>query len=202
MKEVIFMEMEQFLQMFTKGKYKLRVIFIDGEAWYVARDVATCLEYADPKSAVRKNVESEDKMVLSQKQIEQMASESKVAFFSELEIESPRGLKLVNESGLWSLVLRSHLPEAKKLKRWLTAEVFYGAPEGGEMDEVAEFLAKLPPESVNEFITKILKQTQDEIDNFTKAEPLYRLLEYCGGNVKLREKLIILIAEFLTGKTL
>ena len=85
---------------------EIRTVEIDGEPWLVGKDVALALGYKNPQEAIRDHVDTEDKGVS--------------------EILTPGGrqkLPIINESGLYSLVLSSKLPSAKKFKRWVTSEV-------------------------------------------------------------------------------
>ena len=89
---------------------KIRTVEADGEPWFVGKDVAEVLGYSDTKSALADHVDEEDKRIVQRGQI------------ATLEIPN-RGLTIINESGLYSLVLSSKLPTAKKFKRWITSEV-------------------------------------------------------------------------------
>ena len=84
----------------------VRTMEINGEPWFVGKDVAEILGYADTFGALKKHVDEEDK---------QNCQNS--------SFESPRGLTVINESGLYSLILSSKLPNAKKFKHWVTSEV-------------------------------------------------------------------------------
>ena len=86
----------------------IRIVEIEGTPWLVGKDVALALDYKDPSSAVSKNVDLDDKTTLL---LEQDGSNYKST------------TTLINESGLYSLVLASKLPKAKKFKRWVTSEV-------------------------------------------------------------------------------
>lgn len=101
------MENENKIQVFEKEEFgKVRTLMIDGEPWAVGKDVAEALGYKNPQEAVRMHVDPEDKGV------------SKTL--------TPRGeqdVTLINESGLYSLILSSKLPKAKEFKRWITSEV-------------------------------------------------------------------------------
>ena len=84
----------------------VRTLSMDGDPWFVGKDVATALGYAKPTDAVRKHVDSEDRGVS--------------------KTETPSGeqeVVIINESGLYSLILSSKLPNAKRFKRWVTSEV-------------------------------------------------------------------------------
>ena len=84
----------------------LRGVEIDGESWLVGKDVAEKLGYKNPNEAIADHVDDEDK--LNSKTLSSLGQ---------------RGGWLINESGLYSLVLGSKLPNAKKFKRWVTSEV-------------------------------------------------------------------------------
>ena len=84
----------------------VRTMEINGEPYFVGKDVAEILGYADTFGALKKHVDEEDK---------QNCQNS--------SFESPRGLTIINESGLYSLILSSKLPNAKKFKHWVTSEV-------------------------------------------------------------------------------
>ena len=84
----------------------IRAVEIDGEPWLVGKDVALALGYKNPQEAIRNHVDTEDKGVS--------------------EILTPGGMQklpIINESGLYSLVLSSKLPTAKQFRRWVTSEV-------------------------------------------------------------------------------
>lgn len=92
---------------FTHPQFgEIRTIEISGEPWFVGKDVATALGYCKPTDAVRKRVFEEDRGIS--------------------KLETPSGtqqMTVINESGLYSLILSSKLPSAKEFKHWVTAEV-------------------------------------------------------------------------------
>ena len=79
----------------------------DGEVFFVGKDVATILGYANPRKAIRDHVEEDDKRG------NESFPHSKMA----------QNAVIINESGLYSLVLASKMPKAKKFKKWVTSEV-------------------------------------------------------------------------------
>lgn len=95
------------LQVFNNEEFgQVRSLMIDNEPWFVGKDVAEALGYKDTPSAIRTHVDSEDKRVG--------------------EIPTPKGKQkpiIINESGLYSLILSSKLESAKKFKHWVTSEV-------------------------------------------------------------------------------
>ena len=98
------------LQIFSNSEFgNIRTVTVNGEPWFVGKDIAEALGYGKGKSlnnAVASHVDDEDKGVT--------------------EMMTPGGkqnLIIINESGLYSLILSSKLPNAKKFKRWVTSEV-------------------------------------------------------------------------------
>lgn len=85
---------------------ELRTVEIDGETWFVGKDVAAALGYSNVKNAVPAHVDDEDKL------------STRIEYAGQ-----NREVTIINESGLYSLVLSSKLPTAKKFKRWVTSEV-------------------------------------------------------------------------------
>lgn len=85
---------------------KVRVVEIDNEPWFVGKDVAEALGYMNTRQAISTNVDEEDRGVHP--------------------IDTPSGtqnMTIINESGMYSLVLQSKLESARKFKRWVTSEV-------------------------------------------------------------------------------
>ena len=95
------------LQTFSNNEFgQIRTVFMDGEPWMVGKDVARALGYKEPTKAAREKVDAEDRGVS--------------------KIDTPSGIQemtIINESGLYSLVLSSKLPGARKFRRWVTSEV-------------------------------------------------------------------------------
>ena len=95
------------LQIFNHPDFgQVRTVTINDEPWFVGKDVARVLGYADENKAVAMHVDDEDKL------------NDKTALSL-----GQRGGWLINESGLYSLILSSKLPGAKEFKRWVTSEV-------------------------------------------------------------------------------
>lgn len=95
------------LQIFNNPEFgKIRTLLLDDEPWFVGKDVAVALGYSNSKKALGDHVDLEDKR--------------------GSQIVTPGGsqnMTIINESGLYSLILSSKLPNAKKFKRWVTSEV-------------------------------------------------------------------------------
>ncbi len=97
------------LQIFKNAEFgSVRTLTINDEPYFVARDVAEILGYSNPRKAIIDHVDEEDKT-------------------DGVTIRDSIGREqtpvLINESGLYSLILSSKLPNAKKFKRWVTSEV-------------------------------------------------------------------------------
>lgn len=95
------------LKIFNNEEFgKIRTVTIDNEPWFVGKDVATALGYANPKNAVPKHVLDDDKLST---QIEYAGQK--------------RTVTVINESGLYALIFGSKLESAKEFKHWVTSEV-------------------------------------------------------------------------------
>ena len=95
------------LQIFENKEFgKIRTVEIDNEPYFVGKDVAEILGYNNTRDALSKHVDNEDKLT------------SQIATAGQ-----NRNIIIINESGLYSLILSSKLPTAKKFKRWVTSEV-------------------------------------------------------------------------------
>lgn len=95
---------------------ELRTVEISGEPWFVGKDVATALGYANPSNAVSVHVDKEDKTSYL---IQVSGSNYKA------------NTALINESGLYALILSSKLPSAKEFKHWVTAAVLPSIRKNG-----------------------------------------------------------------------
>ena len=99
------------LKIFENPEFgSIRTLEINGEPWFVGKDVAEVLGYSDTSKAIRVHVDEEDKQLF------------KVDEKATLKT-SNYGIYIINESGLYSLILSSKLPTAKEFKRWVTSEV-------------------------------------------------------------------------------
>ena len=96
------------IQIFKNKKFgNVRVLVIDEEEWFVGKDIATALGYKDTSGALKKHVDTEDK----------------VSHQISDQLKRLRNTYLINESGFYCLVLNSKLKGAKEFKRWVTKEV-------------------------------------------------------------------------------
>lgn len=109
--------MEQ-LKIFENEEFgQIRTVMRDGEVWFVGKDVANGLGYSNARKALGDHVDKEDKGVTKRD-----------------TLGGVQELTIVNESGLYSLVLSSKLPSAKRFKRWVTSEVLPAIRKTGSYD--------------------------------------------------------------------
>lgn len=122
--------MENSLKIFSNLEFgEIRIVVIDGEPWFVGKDVAIALGYSDTADAVRNHVDNDDKMGGQNTDpyiIDSMGRKQYPVF--------------INESGIYSLVFGSKLPNAKKFKHWVTSEVLPSIRKHG-MYAVDELIA-------------------------------------------------------------
>lgn len=129
----------------TELSINLTTLLIDNEPYFIAKEVATILGYDDTTQTIRKNVDELDQKMLSYTECkdlfgdmieeckgiedaEDVQSDENLSPVSQTGLKSvikinPFGMKLINESGLYSLTFASRKPEAKAFKRWVTSEV-------------------------------------------------------------------------------
>ena len=101
------------LQIFQNSEFgEIRTIEKDGEPWFVGKDVAEILGYANASKAVSTHVDGEDKTFIM---LDIADSQNGNLLVGQSKTT------IINESGLYSLVLSSKLPTAKKFKRWVTS---------------------------------------------------------------------------------
>lgn len=96
------------VQVFKNKEFEVRTVEVDGEPLFVGKDVANVLGYSNPRDALSKHVDEDDKL-------------DGVAIRDSIGREQKP--VLINESGLYSLILGSKLPSAKRFKHWVTSEV-------------------------------------------------------------------------------
>lgn len=121
---------------------KVRTLEIEGELWFVGKDVAEVLRYQNPSKALADHVDAEDK--LNNETLSSLGQ---------------RGGWLINESGLYSLVLSSKLPTAKAFKRWITSEVIPSIRKHGAYmtpDKLEDIL--LNPDTLITLATELKKE--------------------------------------------
>lgn len=161
------------LQIFNNSEFgSIRTVIIDGEPWFVGRDVAGALGYANASKAIINHVDEEDKQIIK--------SAIADSHFGNLETKTA----FINESGLYSLILSSKLPNAKKFKRWVTSEVLPAIRKTGHY-EAPGYTPKAI--SIGEVVNliKVTRQTMKEQGATPTeiAEAVKQICEQFGVNL-------------------
>lgn len=138
----------------------VRTIMIDGEPWFVGKDVAESLGYERTADAIRKHVEEDDKLTRS---------------FADSG--QSRQMYIINESGLYSLIFGSKLESAKKFKKWVTSEVLpqlrktgsYGIPK---LPQTPMELLELHYEAIKQVDNKV-NTLEERFNEFEQTLPLF-----------------------------
>ena len=147
------------LQIFVNKELgEIRALEINNEPWFVGKDVATILGYSNSSDALKKRVDEEDKGVAKCD-----------------TLGGKQNLTIINESGLYSLILSSKLPNAKKFKRWVTNEVLPSIRKhGAYMTEDTIEKALTSPDFLIQLATKLKeeqeksKQLEDKLEKNSK----------------------------------
>ena len=152
--------MDNQITVFASDKFgDVRIVQIGNEPWFVGKDICDILGYQNGSRDINRHVDEEDRQN-----------------YQNGTFESNRGLTIINESGLYSLILSSTLPSAKAFKRWITSEVLpsirkTGADrkEDSETDvetiiRCAEIMCSCRPENKPE-VMQILKNILPGIDH-------------------------------------
>lgn len=145
------------LQIFNSPEFgAIRTIEKDGEPWFVGKDVAVVLGYGDTDQALRKHIDDEDKLT---RRFDGSGQN--------------RQMTIINESGLYSLVLSSKLPTAKQFKRWVTSEVIPSIRKTGSYSVPCD-LSRLSPEMQ---MLKLLtdKAIENELAQQEQARQLHQV---------------------------
>lgn len=129
------------LKIFENKEFgEIRTVVKDGEPWFVGKDVAEILGHSNPQRALRDYIDDDDKGVT--------------------KIVTPGGtqtMAIINESGLYSLILSSKLPNAKKFKKWVTSEVLPSIRKNGG------YIAGQETMSDDELMARALQVAQNKI---------------------------------------
>lgn len=135
----------------------IRTVEQNGEPWFVGKDVAKVLGYKDTDQALRCHVDSEDKLT---RKFDGSGQN--------------RNMTIINESGLYSLILSSNLPTAKKFKHWVTSEVLPSIRKTGGyntdkiIQTMVEFMSQ--QQEFNKTIIELLKYQNTTPETITYPE--------------------------------
>lgn len=152
---------------------EIRTVTIDGEPWFVGRDVATILGYAKPLNALAMHVDEDDS--LKQGVIDGMGRTQETIF--------------INESGLYSLILSSKMATAKRFKRWVTSEVL------PQIRKTGSYHKRLTPEEMMRIQLGMVDDHEDRIQHIENT----MTIDY-GQQQELKKAVNKRVIEILGGK--
>lgn len=145
------------LQVFNNVEFgSVRTMMMNGEVMFVGKDVATILGYSNTRDAISKHVDDEDKGVAKCD-----------------TLGGTQNLMFINESGLYSLILSSKMPAAKKFKRWVTSEVLPSIRKTGSYKIMDSYLIDDPIKRAERWIEEqkhTLALTQKVAEQKPKAD--------------------------------
>ena len=152
-------DLYQSYKTFSNNEFgEIRVLEIENEPWFVGKDIAEVLGYKNTNDAMKKHIDDEDKGVAKCD-----------------TLGGKQNLTIINESGLYSLILGSKLPNAKKFKRWVTNEVLPSIRKhGAYMTEDTIEKALTSPDFLIQLATKLKeeqeksKQLEDKLEKNSK----------------------------------
>ena len=164
------------LQIFSNEEFgQVRTVTINEEVWFVGKDVADILEYTNTAKAIRDHIDEEDKLT---ERIVLSGQNREVIF--------------INESGLYSLILSSKMPNARKFKRWVTSEILPSIRKhGAYMTEQTLEQALTSPDFLIQLATK-LKDEQEKNKALTEANNRMRPKEIFADAVMTSEHSILI----------
>ena len=187
------------LQIFQSNQFgHVRATTISNEPWFVGKDVAEALGYSNPRKAIGDHVDEEDKGVTKCD-----------------TLGGTQDLTIINESGLYSLIMASKLPTAKQFKRWVTSEVLPSIRKQGSytqpdmtnqiMDHVLLDQLRKAQERLNQWreLSKTWeKLTKDACSRYDQARKQYdefrAYRDKCRGNIELYQKQVDALVNALT----
>lgn len=169
---------------------EVRTVVIDGEPWFIGKDIADILGYQNGSRDINAHVDDEDRRII--KSTETVS----------LDIPS-RGMLLINESGLYSLILSSNMPNAKRFKKWVTSEVLPSIRKHGiyATDNVIDNILNNPDFGI-ELLTKLKEERAARVEAekknaiLTHVNKTYTMTEIAKElNLKSAVELNKLLAE-------
>lgn len=154
------------LQIFSSPEFgQVRTVEIDGTPWLVGKDVAVALGYKNPQRAIRDHVEDEDK-----------------GMTKTVTPSGEQEMLIINESGLYSLILSSKMPKAKAFKRWVTGEVLPALRKNGVYETVKAQQHIEQLEATNDRLTVAIQSVSQAKDQ------LAEIIDMRDQFIKIRDK--------------
>ena len=161
------------LEIFRNREFgEIRTVTIDGEPWFVGKDVAEILGYSNPRDTLAKHVDDEDKGV------------AKCDTLGGIQ-----DLTIINESGLYSLILSSKMATAKRFKRWVTSEVL------PQIRKTGSYHKRLTPEEMMRIQLGMVDDHENRIQHIENT----MTIDY-GQQQELKKAVNKRVIEILGGK--
>lgn len=162
------------IEIFKNSEFgEVRTLKVNNEPYFVGKDVATILGYKDTSDALKRHVDNEDKL-------------------TRRFTDSGQGREMIviNESGLYSLIISSKLPSAKKFKRWVTSEVLPAIRKHGlyAIDDVLE-----NPDMLIDALTAFKEERQKRLMAEQQVNELKPSADYC--DLILKNKSLVTITQ-------
>lgn len=174
------------IQIFNNSEFgAIRTVQINGNVYFVGKDVAEILGYSDTNKAIAMHVDVEDKIL----------NDKSSSSFGQ------RGATLINESGLYSLILSSKLPKAKEFKHWVTSEILPTIRKhGAYMTEQTLEQALTSPDFLIQLATQLKEEKEKSAQLETTVNKQNELLErakplVCFANCVKTAETSILVGE-------
>ena len=158
-------------RLYKQFNKNIRCLFIKGEIWFVAKDVAEALDYKNTEKAIFDHVDAEDKQIIN--------LSKNVADNTPLKQRGNPNFTVINESGMYSLIFGSKLPSAKQFKRWVTSVLLPSLRKSGQFIITEETAPPVPfPDDATFILVDINDQpfsfSTDEREFMQKLIPAYR----------------------------
>lgn len=151
------------LKSFTFEDQQIRALTTEGEPWFVGKDVAEVLGYSNSRKAIADHVDSEDKGVTKC-----------------YTLGGTQQIAIINESGLYSLILSSKLPKAKEFKRWVTSEVLPTIRKHGAYMTPAKIEEVLTdPDTIIQLATQLKQEREGRLIAEQRIGELTPKADYC-----------------------
>lgn len=173
------------IQIFNNSEFgAIRTVQINGDVYFVSKDVAEILGYTNPTKALQDHVDGED-----------------MTFNESLKLSRQSGAWLINESGLYSLILSSKLPKAKQFKHWVTSEILPSIRKhGAYMTEQTLEQALTSPDFLIQLATQLKEEKEKSAHLETTVNKQNELLErskplVCFANCVKTAETSILVGE-------
>ena len=154
------------LQIFSNPEFgQVRTVEIDGTPWLIGKDVAVALGYKNPRDAITRHVDAEDKGVVKHD-----------------TTSGEQEMLIINEPGLYSLILSSKMPKAKAFKRWVTGEVLPALRKNGVYETVKAQQHIEQLEATNDRLTVAIQSVSQAKDQ------LAEIIDMRDQFIKIRDK--------------